>query len=437
MSERTVKNERWRNVFDSIRVHAIKYKMRNTLIALDVAVKCHEGGERDGGEPYIIHPLMVAKTLILLKLEEELANWFPHMSKEEIKYQCDILYAAAILHDVIEDTDIKQKQLRERGLEKEVVDTILILTKKTKGQTKKVEPEIYFKRILMNWKATLIKIADRQNNCSTMQVFEEPRMKKYIYETIEWFYPLCGEAKFLYPEVSNAITIMKNSIIAIVEAIATLINMQDVIVDEEQSFNKIFRFIEEYSRNQMPNTHKALYIARSLYSGQVRSSGDPFIIHPLRVCSYLISIGIDDDILCAAMLLHEIPKKCSEITDGWELIETHNIDEEVIDLIFKIPKTKTSLDEYYEELQKDWKTIIGRLSNRVNTCTGLVNLSYEAKKEYITETREYLVPMCEYAVKRYPQFVNQIDIMENHISTICNIVEVVVKKQSTLNEEPS
>ena len=60
------KLERWREVFYSIRVHALKHAQRNTLIALRLAKELHEGTFRDGGEPYVIHPLMVAKTLNLL-----------------------------------------------------------------------------------------------------------------------------------------------------------------------------------------------------------------------------------------------------------------------------------------------------------------------------------------------------------------------------------
>lgn len=436
MTEKKLKLERWKEVGYSVRVHALKNKQRNTLIAMRVAEKCHEDTFRDGGEPYIIHPLMVAKTLILLKLEEELSKWYPHMNKDEIRYQCDVLYAAAMLHDVLEDCDITPEQLLKYGLDKEVVEVVLLLTKKRKGSSSKKTNDVYFSGILTNRNAVLIKIADRENNCSTMEVFEEKRMKRYIYETIELFYPLCSKAKELYPEISNAITIMKNSIVAICETIATLLNLQDAIVDEENNYQRTFRFIEEYSRNQMPNTHKALYLANQLHEGQTRSSGDPFIIHPLRVCSYLISLGIDDDVLCAAMLLHEVPKMCKLEKNGMELVENYNLDREVIELVWKIPKqVGASLEEYYEELKTHWRTILGRLSNRAHTCTGLASLSYEEKKAYIQETREQLVPMCRYAVTRYPQYVNRIDIMESHISTICNIVEVLVKKQQSTSKE--
>ena len=51
-----------------------------------------------------------------------------------------------------------------------------------------------------NWKATLIKIADRANNCSTMQIFKEERMKKYILETQKYIYSVCSEGKIKHPK---------------------------------------------------------------------------------------------------------------------------------------------------------------------------------------------------------------------------------------------
>lgn len=439
-----VKMERWEREYYSIKTHAIKYKMRNTLLALEMAVKCHEGTYRDGGEPYIIHPLMVAKTLILLRLEELMGKWFYHLSKDEIRYQCDILYSGALLHDVLEDCFITPRQLRKCGLDEEVIQNVKILTKKKKSHNRFVkwivkilkpfDEDKYFEAILSNWKTTLIKIADRENNCSTMEVFKEQRLRKYVYETRDRFYKLCRDGKVKYPEFSDAIEIMLNSIIADVEIVATLLDMQDAIADENEHFERTFLFIEEYSRNGMPNTHKALYIARKFHAGQTRTSGDSFLIHPLRVCSYLISIGIPDDILCATMLLHEIPRR-TEKEKGYELLREFEIDEEVIELVWRIPKKEgcnaSELTEYYNELRKDWRAIIGRLANKAHTCTKMATLSFEQKKEYIRETREEVVPMCDYAVSRYPEYANQIDIMKHHVTTICNIVEALIKKQST------
>ena len=84
--------QRWEKEYNFIKGYATKYKMRNTLIALTLAIKYHAGQCRDGGEPYIIHPLMVCKTLILLNIEKVLHEWY---NKElyKIQHECDVMYA--------------------------------------------------------------------------------------------------------------------------------------------------------------------------------------------------------------------------------------------------------------------------------------------------------------------------------------------------------
>ena len=178
MSEKITSLERWKKEYNFIKGYATKNKMRNTLIALALATKYHEGQYRDGGEPYIIHPLMVCKTLILLNIEQVLREWYSRKTKEWIRREGDILYATAILHDVIEDCKLpnKGKELvEEYGLEEEILQIVRILSKPPKDknllQDKQYNPEKYFGKILLNWKSTLIKIADRANNCSTMQVY--------------------------------------------------------------------------------------------------------------------------------------------------------------------------------------------------------------------------------------------------------------------------
>ena len=100
---------RWIKEYNFIKGYASMYKMRNTLIALTLALKYHDGQYRDGGEPYIIHPLMVCKSLILLNVEDRLKEWYPDRDIHQIRHQCDILYAAAILHDVIEDCKLPRR----------------------------------------------------------------------------------------------------------------------------------------------------------------------------------------------------------------------------------------------------------------------------------------------------------------------------------------
>ncbi len=423
--------ERWKKEYNFIKGYATKNKMRNTVIALTLAVKYHDGQYRDAGEPYIIHPLMVCKTLMLLNIEQVLQEWYPQKSKEWIRKECDILYATAILHDVIEDCKLpnKGKELVEQyALDEEVLQIVRILSKPPKNKKfpwdKIYQPEEYFQQILLNWKATLIKIADRANNCSTMQVFDEKRKRKYILETKQYIYPLCSEGKIRYPEFSNTITILKNLIVSVCESLASILNMQEVITDETEEYKKSIHFIEGASRNNMPNTYKALFIAQKYHENQTRTSGDPFIIHPLRVCSYLMALGIDDDQTYAAALMHEIPQKCNLPEKGEELIRNYGIDKEVIKVIRIVSDKNKPLDQYYQGIQENPRALLEKLSNRVHTCTFLANASKERLIAYTNENRDYMVPMCKYGMLHYPQYANQIEIMQSHILSISNILEV-------------
>ena len=149
MKEKTgLKIEKWQIEYNLLMNYAIMHKMRNLKIALELAVEYHEGQYRDGGEPYIIHPLMVCKTLLLLNVEKYLKEWYPQKSDSWIRHQCDVLLAAAVLHDVVEDCDLPNKgreMVEVDHLEEEVWRIVIILSKPPKGEP--YDP----KRILMEF----------------------------------------------------------------------------------------------------------------------------------------------------------------------------------------------------------------------------------------------------------------------------------------------
>ena len=136
----------WQIEYNYLKKYAIMNNMRNLIIALELAVKYHQGQYRDSGEPYIIHPLMVCKTLILLSVETYLNKWYPEKSNQWIKHQLDVLYATAVLHDVIEDCDLPNKGIEfvvVYHLDREVWINVNILSK-----DKSYDPGEYYMVIL-------------------------------------------------------------------------------------------------------------------------------------------------------------------------------------------------------------------------------------------------------------------------------------------------
>lgn len=398
----------WEEIYLFLKGYAIAKEMRNTLIALSIATRLHENQKRKGGAPYIIHPLEVTSYLINLGIDD------------------DITCAAAILHDVVEDCDISDpyKELAEKyNLNKEIIDIVLLLTKPKDYKEKDPTLEKYYSKIKTNQKAAIIKLSDRANNLSTIDAFTKEKMIEYVNETKNLIFPLCKYGKAYYPEFSNAITIIKYQMVSICETIESLYDISPIPTSPTK-YRKTLLFIRGYAKGKnMTNTLKALALSERLHEGQLRKCGDPFIIHPLRVTSYLISLKINDDVTCAAALLHEIFKHCNFDRESNDLVEKYGLDEEVLELIRIVSKPDNeSNDNYYKALRLNSKALLIKLSNRANTCTRLSVLDESKRKEYILENTEYIYPLCTYGKAYYPKFSDQIVNMKYHISSICRVV---------------
>ncbi len=412
---------KWEIEYNYIKGYAIEHQLRNTLKALAIAVEKHRGQTRDSGEPYIIHPLMVTKTLILLNIGTVLREWYPQKSDQWTKLQCDILYASAMLHDVIEDCYFSkegEELVTEYYLDWEVLEVVRLLSKPKKNYI----AESYFANIANNWKAGLVKLADNANNCSTLKPFNEKRKIRYIKYAQTYIYSLADKIKTKYQEFTNVVDIMKNVIVSICESLASIMGLPEMIVDNERDYLKTVAFIKGVSRTEYPNTYKALEVALEFHKHHKRTSGDPFIIHPLRVCHYLMALSIKDDVTYATALLHEIPQKSKNFRSGMRYLKKAGFDKAVLRNVEKVANKAKMLDKYYQSIEESSVAVLEKLSNRVHTCTFLASAREEDIEKYKAETMNYMVPMAERAIVRYQKYANQIEIMESHILAIFNMI---------------
>lgn len=183
-----------------IKGYAVAKHFQQTIVALSLAKRLHEGQYRMGGDPYIIHPLKVCNTLIACGMED------------------DTLLAAALLHDVLEDCQDKLKNngeefVREYGLSPEVLEIITILTKES-GLSEK-DLQVYFDGIKNNGKTLLIKLSDRLHNSSTLYSFPYEKLVKYIDETDRFIILIADYGNDYYPEYTNAINLLKSNIFSL------------------------------------------------------------------------------------------------------------------------------------------------------------------------------------------------------------------------------
>ena len=143
------------------------------LKAYEFAKRKHGDQKRKTGEPYIVHPLNVAKILAELGMDAETV-------------------VAALLHDVLEDTDATNEELKKEFGES-VASLVEGVTKIGKIKYKSDQVENYRKLILATAKdprVIILKLADRLDNMRTLWVFREEKRKRIAKETLEIFVPL-------------------------------------------------------------------------------------------------------------------------------------------------------------------------------------------------------------------------------------------------------
>lgn len=176
----------------------------------------------------------------------------------------------------------------------------------------------------------------------------------------------------------------------------------------------------------------ALSVARRLHEGQYRKDGMPYISHPLKVCTTLISYGIDDDVTLAAALLHDVLEDCQLPLKGRELISDFTISEEVLDIITLLTK-ESGLDShelniYFKKIEGNHKAALIKLADRLHNSSTLYTFTFEKMEKYIKETNEYILPMASYCKNYYPQYTNAFTILKSNIYSLNNSMNVMLKK---------
>ena len=148
------------------------------LRAYDFAREAHMNQKRASGEPYFIHPCAVAEILVDLGLDAE-------------------TIAAALLHDVIEDTSATEDTVRENFGES-VLTLVAGVTKLDKIVFKSQEEEEAenFRKIFIamakDIRVIIIKLADRLHNMRSLNFLSKERQQKMARETLDIYAPIAG-----------------------------------------------------------------------------------------------------------------------------------------------------------------------------------------------------------------------------------------------------
>lgn len=170
--------------------------------ALNFAIECHKNQRRESGEPYVEHPIAAATILVDLGMD--------------VPCIC-----AALLHDVVEDTNCDEATLKKKFGEEiaGLVDAVTKLSKLKSKFTSQVEAQAEnFRKLIFaiskDLRVLFIKLADRLHNMRTLDALKPEKQLRIARETLEIYAPMAARLgispikteledlsmKYLYPE---------------------------------------------------------------------------------------------------------------------------------------------------------------------------------------------------------------------------------------------
>lgn len=173
---------------------------------------------------------------------------------------------------------------------------------------------------------------------------------------------------------------------------------------------------------KMKNTMAALPYAKQAHKGQKLKNAEdiPYVSHPLNMACHLLAMGIDDDVVIAATLLHDVIEDCGK--SAAEL----PVDEETREIVSLLSHTKdyedreAMLKRYYAGIRKSPKASLIKLVDRCNNLTKMSwGLSRERIYRMIDETQRYVLPLLK--VIKNTEFDNAKWLLSYQIETTLDI----------------
>ena len=177
-----IPNSRWATglpkLLDALRAYMPPEQVEEVMRAYEFGAAAHHGQKRKSGQPYISHPVAVATILADMRMDHE-------------------TIAAAILHDVIEDTDAAADELEEKfgKAVRTLVDGVTKLDQVQFKSRAEAQASSFRKMLLAmieDIRVILVKLADRLHNMRTLDSMPVEKQRRIARETLEIYAPIAN-----------------------------------------------------------------------------------------------------------------------------------------------------------------------------------------------------------------------------------------------------
>lgn len=180
----------------------------------------------------------------------------------------------------------------------------------------------------------------------------------------------------------------------------------------------------------LTQTAKALPYAKQQHAGQVRKGKDniPYISHPLMMACHALAMGIVDDDVLAAILLHDVCEDCGVAP---EELPVGDVVQKAVALLTKTDHPEMSKQEsndlYYAALRENRVAAIVKVLDRCNNISTMaIGFTKDKIVQYIAETETYAIPLLDHVKDTWPEYYNAAFLLKYHMKSILESLKRLV-----------
>ncbi|MCR5223020.1 MAG: helix-turn-helix domain-containing protein [Lachnospiraceae bacterium] len=207
-------------------------------------------------------------------------------------------------------------------------------------------------------------------------------------------------------------------------------HLSDRLFDEE----KMYTYIKAYATAKgLYQTVSVLPYVREKHAGQFRKGEDkvPYINHPLLMACHAISLGLCEDDLLSAALLHDVSEDCGVPIED---LPVNDETKEAVALLTKdfeaLKKSEEAVGEYYRAISENRIAAIVKLLDRCNNVSGMATCFPDKKiANYIMETEQYIYPLMDKTADLYPECQHEIFLIKYHTTSVVEAIRHEMARQ--------
>lgn len=203
----------------------------------------------------------------------------------------------------------------------------------------------------------------------------------------------------------------------------------------ERLFNedRMYTYIKTYATVKGLNqTMRVLPYAREKHKDQFRYGKEhiPFINHPLMVACHALALGLEDDNLISAALLHDVCEDCDVLP---EELPVNEETQETVRLLTRVNSQLRHSDNmeraYYEGIEKNPLAIMVKLLDRCNNVSSMAaGFSEDKIRIYIENTERWVYPLFGKVRTFYPEYSNSVFLIKYHMISVIDALKRKISK---------